>query len=153
MLGGKPWSQAIYRLLTRPSVIRYFLQRTWGSRSIDETLWAYDVLSARQPGAHFAPLHFLSGSLFSKDVHRLYEAVSQPVWMSHGLLGDFKDFRGKQLVRDRGNWKTTVYPTGALPYFEVPSAFHRAFDRFLESKLGNPAAEPPAVARHAAARA
>ena len=79
--------------------------RTWGSRSIDETLWAYDVLTARQHGARFAPLHFLSGGLFSQDIHRIYEAVPQPVWMSQGVRGDFKDFRGKRLVRDRGTSK------------------------------------------------
>lgn len=28
------WSGALYRALTRPAVIRYFLQRTWGSQSI-----------------------------------------------------------------------------------------------------------------------
>jgi pimeloyl-ACP methyl ester carboxylesterase len=143
LLSAKPWSQALYRGLTRPAVIRYFLQRTWGSRSIDETLWAYDVLTARQPGARFAPLHFLSGGLFSQDIHRIYEDISQPVWMSHGVLGDFKDFRGKRLVRDRGNWQTTVYRTGALPYFEVPSAFFSDFDAFLGGKTVHRREEPP----------
>lgn len=131
LLSAKPWSGALYRTLTRPAVIRYFLQRTWGRKSIDEALWAYDVLTARQSGARFAPLHFLAGSLFSNDIHRIYEAVSQPVWMSHGVRGDFKDFRGRHLVRDRGNWQTTIYPTGALPYLEVPSAFCQELDVFL----------------------
>ena len=132
LLSFRPWSRALYRVLTRPAVIRYFLQRTWGGKSIDEPLWAYDVLTARQPGARYAPLHFLSGTLFSQDIHRIYEAVSQPVWMSHGVRGDFKDFRGRCLVKDRGNWQTTVYQTGALPYYEVPTAFFQAFDAFLE---------------------
>lgn len=92
------------------------------------------MLTARQPGARFAPLWFLSGGLFSQDIHRIYEALTQPVWMSHGVLGDFKDFRGRRLVRDRGNWSTTVYPTGALPYFEVPMAFVQDFDAFLADR-------------------
>jgi len=95
------------------------------------------VLTARQPGARFAPLHFLSGGLFSQDIHRIYEAVSQPVWMSHAVSGDFKDFRGKRLVRDRGNWHTSVYQTGALPYFEGPSAFFQEFDAFLAGKTSD----------------
>jgi pimeloyl-ACP methyl ester carboxylesterase len=132
------WSQALYRGLTKPSVIRYFLQRTWGSKAIDETLWAYDVLTTHQPGARFAPLHFLSGGLFSQDIHTVYEAVSQPVWMSHGVRGDFKDFGAKRLVRDRGNWQTTVYPTGALPYFEEPTAFLSAFNAFLAGQPPGP---------------
>jgi len=131
LLGNAMWSEGLYRSLTKPSVIRYFLGRTWGSKSIDETLWAYDVLTTRQPGARFAPLHFLSGGLFSHDIHVIYEALSQPVWMSHGVRGDFTDFRAKRLVKDRGNWKTTVYPAGAMPYFELPAEFFRDFDAFL----------------------
>jgi pimeloyl-ACP methyl ester carboxylesterase len=141
LLTGRPWSRALYRTLTRPAVIRYFLQRTWGSKAIDETLWAYDVLTTRATGARFAPLHFLSGGLFSQDIHRIYEAVSQPVWISHGVRGDFKDFRGKALVKDRGNWRTTVYQTGALPYFEVPSAFFAGLDEFLGGESSGRRAE------------
>jgi pimeloyl-ACP methyl ester carboxylesterase len=150
LLSANLWSQSLYRLLTRPAVIRYFLQRTWGRKSIDETLWAYNVLTARQPGARFAPLHFLSGSLFSNDIHSIYEAVSQPVWMSHGVRGDFKDFRGKRVVHDRGNWHTTVYQTGALPYFEMQSAFLREFDAFLTVKDSGRSADTPVPAREEA---
>jgi pimeloyl-ACP methyl ester carboxylesterase len=132
LLRSRVWDQALYRGLTRPAVIRYFLERTWGSKSIDETLWRYDVLTARQPGARFAPYAFLSGALFSQDIHQVYESLSQPVWMSHGVRGDFKDFRGRRLLQTRGNWRTTVYQTGALPYFEVPSEFFDDFDAFLE---------------------
>lgn len=131
VLSARLWTQALYRGLTKPAVIRYFLQRSWGSKVIDETLWAYDVRTARQPGARFAPLHFLSGSLFSQDIHRIYESMSQPVWMSHGVRGDFKDFRARRLIDSRGNWQTTVFQTGALPYFEAPSEFFSAFDAFL----------------------
>lgn len=141
LLAAAPWSGALYRGLTRPAVIRYFLRRTWGSSAIDETLWTYDVLTARQPGARHAPLHFLSGGLFSRDIHRIYEALSQPVWMSHGVRGDFQDFRAKRLVRDRGNWRTTVYRTGALPYFEVPEAFCRDLDAFLADQHSNRGSE------------
>jgi pimeloyl-ACP methyl ester carboxylesterase len=151
LVTAKPWTQALYCGLTKPAVIRYFLQRTWGSKSIDEILWAYDVLTARQPGARFAPLHFLSGGLFSQDIHRIYETLPQPVWMSHGVRGDFKDFRGKRLVHDRGNWQTTVYETGALPYFEVPSAFFEEFDAFLSGKPSDRSVDTPVRALKEAA--
>jgi pimeloyl-ACP methyl ester carboxylesterase len=131
VLSAEPWAEALYRGLTKPSVIRYFLQRTWGSKAIDEILWEYDVLTARQPGARFAPLHFLSASMFSADIHQVYDDMTQPVWMSHGVRGDFNDYRGKALLRERADWITTVYPTGALPYFEVPGPFIQDFDRFL----------------------
>ncbi len=52
------WGAVVFRALTRPGVIRYFLRRTWGSEQIDEALWAYDVLTTTVPGAEHAPLHF-----------------------------------------------------------------------------------------------
>lgn len=125
------WSDALFRGLTRPGVVRYFLERTWGAKNIDEEMWAYDVATARQPGARFAPLHFLSAGLFSADVHTLYDGMTQPVWMSHGVRGDFTDYRGKTFLEGRPNWTFTIFQTGALPYFEVPDEFFRAFDRFL----------------------
>ncbi|KNZ32700.1 MAG: alpha/beta hydrolase [Methylibium sp. NZG] len=127
------WSNALYRGLTHPAVIRYFLERTWGSKSIDETLWSYDVATARQPGARFAPLHFIAGSLFSDDIHDVYEKASQPVWMSRGVRGDFADYRSDAVVRKLPNWKIDTFQTGALPYFEVPHDFFTAFNAFLQN--------------------
>jgi pimeloyl-ACP methyl ester carboxylesterase len=136
VLSARPWADALYRGLTRPGVIRYFLARTWGSARIDETLWAYDVLTARQPGARHAPLHFLAAALFSADIHVLYESLAAPVWMSHGVRGDFTDYRGRVLVDPEGRWQVSVYDSGALPYFEHPEAFFAAWDRFRAGAAG-----------------
>ena len=133
VLRGPGWGGALFRGLTRPGVIRYFLERTWGSKNIDETLWRYCVVTTRQPGAEFAPLHFLAGSMFSTDIHTVYTRLTQPVWMSHGVRGDFVDYRGKALVEGRPNWRFEVFPTGALPHFEVPQPFEAAYDAFLAS--------------------
>lgn len=130
VLRGPGWGGALFRGLTRPGVIRFFLEKTWGSKSIDETLWAYDVLTTRQPGAEHAPLHFLSAGLFSRDVNTLYEQLGQPVWMSHGRRGDFVDYRGKDTVMGRPNWQVDVFDTGAMPYFETPGLFLRRLDEF-----------------------
>jgi pimeloyl-ACP methyl ester carboxylesterase len=140
------WSEALYRGLTKPSVVRYFLERTWGSKAVDEALWAYDVRTARQPGARFAPLHFLAGSLFSDDIHTVYESVKQPVWMSHGVRGDFADYRSKGIVKACPNWQFSVFPTGALPYFEEPEDFLRTFDAFVRSESSFAGARPSATA-------
>ncbi len=132
---GAGWGGALFRGLTRPGVIRYFLRRTWGSTDIDEALWRYDVLTTRQPGAEHAPLHFLSAGLFSADIHTLYEQLEMPVWMSHGVRGDFTDYRNKTIVEGRPNWHFSVFPTGALPYFELPDRFCEAYDGFLSGQL------------------
>jgi hypothetical protein len=130
-LRGPGWGGPLFRALTRPAVIRYFLRRTWGSNAIDETLWRYDVLTTRRPGAEFAPLHFLSGGLFSADISDVYDALQLPVWMSHGVRGDFTDYRGKSRVERRPNWHITEFSTGAMPYFEVEAEFAAAYDAFL----------------------
>jgi pimeloyl-ACP methyl ester carboxylesterase len=143
ILRGPGWGGALFRGLTRPGVIRYFLERTWGSKQIDEALWQYDVLTTRQPGAEHAPLHFLSAGLFSADVHDLYTALRAPVWMVQGVRGDFTDYRGRRIVEGRPNWRFTTLPTGAMPYFEVPRDFTHAYDAFL--------AAPPPADTHAAA--
>ena len=131
-LRGPGWGGALFRGLTRPGVIRYFLGRTWGSSRIDERLWAYDVVTTRQPGAEHAPLYFLSGGLFSADIHRIYEALEMPVWMSHGVRGDFTDYRGSAWVAARANWRISVFQTGALPHFEELEAFTADYARVLE---------------------
>ena len=132
LLNAPLWSQAVFNGLTRPAVVRYFLQRTWGGKQIDERLWAYCVRTAAQPGARHAPLHFLSGGLFSSDIHTVYEALTQPVWMVHGTRGDFTDYRGKGIVARRPNWRFSVYGgCGALMYFEKPSQFNAELEAFL----------------------
>jgi len=126
VLRGPGWGAAVFRALTRPAVIRFFLRKTWGSPHIDEALWRYCILSAQQPGAEFAPLHFISGAMFSADIQTVYEQLDLPVWMCHGVRGDFTDYRGKALVASRSNWRFSVFPTGALPHFEVPAEFFAA---------------------------
>jgi len=137
---GGVWGGAVFRGLTKPGVIRYFLARTWGSKNIDEGLWAYDLLTTKAAGAEHAPLHFLSAQLFSADIHTVYEQLAMPIWMSHGMRGDFTDYRGKAIVEGRPNWQFTTFPTGALPYFEVPQEFCLAYDRFLGSSSVAPVA-------------
>lgn len=112
------WSQALFELLTRPGVVRYFLRRTFGSQAIDETLWQYCVQTARQPGARHAPLCFLSMAMFSTDIHTVYEALQCPVWISMATRGDFTDYRGLALLATRTRWQAVGVPGGALPYFE-----------------------------------
>lgn len=125
------WRSALYRALVRPGSIRYFLKRTWGSDDIDEQLAAYDDLTTHQPGAENAPYAFLSGRLFSTDIRTVYEALDMPTWLPHGTRGDFKDFSGADWLDARENWQRTPYPTGALPFFEIPSEFVADYSEFL----------------------
>ena len=133
LLAAPRWSQGVYRQLTRPGVIRFFLSKTWGSKQIDEGLFDYDLLTTRQPGARHAPLRFVSGYLFSRDAAQLYASLAMPVWMVHGVRGDFTDYRWRAVIEKRRNWQFQVMQTGALPYFEQPGDFCAGYDRFLLS--------------------
>jgi pimeloyl-ACP methyl ester carboxylesterase len=125
------WGQALFDLLVSKPSIRYFLEKTWGSKAIDEGLAAYAYLTAHQPGARHAPFTFVSGALFSTDIRRVYERLALPVWMPHGTRGDFNDFRGAQWVRERPNWTVEPLATGAMPHFESTGQFVQKYSRFL----------------------
>ena len=132
------WSEGFFRLLTSRPGIRYFLNKTWGSRDIDIGLLEYDYLTTHQPGAQHAPYYFVSGFLFSENIIRIYHSLTLPVWMSHGVRGDFVDYSNETEVLGRANWNIEVFPTGAMPHFEAKAQFIAAYDAFLAG------ASPPA---------
>ena len=125
--------QALFALLVSRPSMRYFLQRTWGNKQIDEGLLEACWHSAHQPGAVHAPLSFLSGRLFARDIRTVYEALRCPVWLVHGTRGDFRDYSGADWTAQRPNWRRTVFEAGALPHFEHSEAFTSAYSGFLES--------------------
>ena len=106
------WRGGLYRALVRPSVVRYFLRRTWGSAGFDEGLAAYDDMTTHQPGAENAPLAFLSGSLFSRDIRTVYERLDMPVWLGHGTRGDFRDFSEAEWTRETRELATAAVRHG-----------------------------------------
>ena len=85
------WGRSLFDALTSRVSIRFFLQKTFGSKRIDEGLFRYAYASAHQPDAEHAPFSFLSGFLFSKDALTLFKSLAMPVWMAHGVRGDFVD--------------------------------------------------------------
>ena len=130
------WGRALFDLLNSRASQRYFLAKTFGSEAaIDPGLLEYDYLTAHQPDAQHAPFAFISALLFSGDITRVYESLDMPVWVSHGVRGDFTDYAGVDRFANRPNWQVSVFQTGGLPYFERPDEFNTAYDRFLEQAL------------------
>jgi hypothetical protein len=145
-LGGR----VVYDLLTTRPSIRYFLKKTWGSDQIDESMLEYDYLTTHQPDAQYAPYAFVSGYLFSLDIQSVYRALELPVWMVHGVRGDFQDYSKSPLFQARPNWTIQVFPTGALPHFELPGEVTRSYDDFVEGvieRMSRPIASVPAQSR------
>jgi pimeloyl-ACP methyl ester carboxylesterase len=131
VLEGRPWSAGLFSLLSSRASIRFFLKKTFGSDNYDRGLADYDYITTHQPGAEHAPYDFVSGFLFSTDALRLYQALMLPVWISHGVRGDFVDYNAKGSVAGRANFTITVFQTGALPHFEAKDEFIKAYDAFL----------------------
>jgi pimeloyl-ACP methyl ester carboxylesterase len=127
------WGQALFDLLNSRVSQRYFLKQSFGSyEAIDRGLLEYDYLTAHQPGARHAPYAFVSGTLFSADISRVYEKLDLPVWLAYGTRGEFSDFSGTGNVAARGNWTIQSFETGSIPYFERPQEFIAAYQRFLD---------------------
>ena len=135
-LAHRPWSRPLFDLLTSRPSVRYFLRRTFGRREVDETLIDAAWRAARHPEAHHAPLCFLSGFMFSRDIAPLYEALAMPVWMVHGVRGDFTDYRQKTLLALGPRWSFAVLQTGAIPWFEDLPGFLAAYTDFLTAPGG-----------------
>ena len=125
------WGRPLYDLLVSRPSMRFFLEKTWGSKDIDEGLFEYDQAAAHQPGAEHAPFSFLTGHLFPADISRVYALLDRPVWMVHGTRGDFVDYRHVDTVRDKPNWTVDVMPTGAFPHFERLADVVARYDAFL----------------------
>lgn len=132
LLAFPPWKSRIFSALTSRTSIRYFLQKTWGSKQIDEGLLDHDYIATHQPGAENAPYYFVSGYLFSTDALNLYQKLSMPVWMAHGVRGDFVDYSQKAGVQHLPNWQIDVFQTGAMPHFEKPGEFIAGYDAFIQ---------------------
>jgi len=130
------WGRPLFDALTSRVSMRFFLQKTFGSKHIDEGLFDYAYASAHQPGAEHAPFSFLSGFLFSTDALTLCKGLSMPVWMAHGVRGDFVDYSRKHEVEERPNWTIRVFETGAMPHFERLGEVVAAYDDFLDKVAG-----------------
>ncbi len=126
------WSQALFDLVVSRASMRFFLQKTFGSKSIDEELFAYDQASAHQPGARHVVWSFLSGYLFADDATRVYKALTLPIWTCHGHRGDFVDYSKEREVAGKPNWHFAEFDTGAMPQFECLDGVVASYDRFLD---------------------
>ena len=125
------WGRTLFDgLISKPSM-RFFLEKTWGSKDIDEGLFRYDYASAHQPGAEYAPFSFISGFLFCRDALTVYKELGLPVWMTHGIRGDFVDFGRKKEVQGKPNWTIEVFRTGAMSHFERLHEVAASYDAFL----------------------
>jgi pimeloyl-ACP methyl ester carboxylesterase len=139
-----PIGEPLFRLLTTSASMRWFLERTWGSPVIDEALLSYGHVSAHRPGARHAPAAFIGGALFTQGIAERYALLAPPVWLAHGVRGEFADFGGVTRIGPPAHWRWDTFGTGAMPQLEAPRLFIARYDAFLERAAqtvrGSPAA-------------
>jgi pimeloyl-ACP methyl ester carboxylesterase len=147
MLRSTAFGRGLYRLLTTRASMRWFLSRTWGTRHFDRRLLEHSRECAALPGAEHMPLQFVSGGLFTRGIIERYRALPVPVWVAHGHRGSFTDFRGCPVRTGAGTTpasyavERTVFDAGAMPHFELPDVFDKAYQRFL-SRIAHTVASP-----------
>lgn len=113
------WGRPIFDLLTTRASIQYFLSKSFvGPVPLD--LVEYDYLSAHQLGAEHAPLHFISGKLFTPKIcSTVYQYIKPPtlVIYDRDYFTRFDMLPG--LMVSNPVWRAArIIPTQGLPQFE-----------------------------------
>jgi len=113
------WSQGLYDLLaTRPS-INYFLQRNFAG-TVDQGWVDYSYATAHQPGARYAPFHFVSGKLFTPDIREtVYEQLTIPVLVLYDQDPNVRFDTLPDVLQRNTNWRAQrITPTLGVPHWE-----------------------------------
>ncbi len=142
------WGAPVFRCLTTEALMRKFMERAWGSTMIDEAQLASAHSSARQPGARPALAAFTAGALFTEGIAERYAQLMPPVWLAHGVRGEFANFGGLARIGPPRHWSHDTFGTGALPHLETPDMFMARYNAFLrraEEPLTAAAGTPPQV--------
>jgi pimeloyl-ACP methyl ester carboxylesterase len=145
-----PIGEPLFRMLTTPASMRWFLERTWGSPVIDEALLTYGHVSARRPGGRHAPAAFIGGTLFTQGIAERYALIAPPVWLAHGVRGEFADFGGLSRIGPPKHWSWDTFGTGAMPQLEAPRLFIARYDAFVERVAATVQWSPEAAVANAA---
>ena len=112
-------SQALFALLTRQDVIRYYLQQSFVGE-VPASFIKYAYAASHQPGARYAPLYFLSTQMFTPDaLTSLYDRLTLPVTVLYDQDPNVSFAALPDFVAERPNWQAIrVQPSLGLPHWE-----------------------------------
>lgn len=131
ILANPKWGQALYDLIATRFSIKYFLEQSFEGEP-DAGLQDYGYLTSHQPGAHHAPLYFVSGTLFTPDIRQaVYEKLTIPVLVIYDR-DNFVNFDTlPDVVSAYDNWQSVrITPTKGLPQFEKLDDVTATLDAF-----------------------
>lgn len=128
------WGQAFFDLIATRRSIHYFLQQSFEG-VVDARMEAYAYRTSHQPGAHHAPLYFVTGKLFRKDIReQVYEKLTLPVLVIYDIDNFVRFDTLPDLLDERQNWRAVrIVPTRGLAQFEKMPEVARQLDRFWQN--------------------
>jgi pimeloyl-ACP methyl ester carboxylesterase len=126
------WSQGFYDLLTTRAAIRHSLRKSF-LRAPGEGMVHYAYLTSHQPGARFAPLHYMSGHLFTDGIHDVYSGLEMPVLVMADD-DDYQDFDAlPEFLSQHLDWRVASVPGArSMPHFENINGTALALDYFWQ---------------------
>jgi len=145
---GKP----LFSLLTTKPSIRWFLGQAFVGTT-PEYLVRYALETASQPGAHHAPLKFLTFSLFTEQaITRLYSRLKLPCLVLYDRDPNIGFERLSELTEVHSHWAAKqLSPSLGLPHWELPAETIEALEDFWQPP-GQGAMRSGGVADHGACR-
>ena len=125
------WGRPLFDLLATRASINLFLGRNFVSDPPAEFI-DYAYMSSHQPGAHHAPLYFVSAQLFTEDVYTaVYQQLTTPALVIYDEDPNVSFDRLPALVAENDNWRAArVGPSLGLPHWEQPAATTAALEEF-----------------------
>ncbi len=125
------WSRALFDIVASRPSIAYYLQKSF-ENAIPSGLIETAYANAHQPGAHCAPIAFLSGKLFTRNIRKsVYNALSLPVLVLYDRDAFVRFDMLPNTVHEHSNWQAIrVKPTRGMPHFDKPGETFYHMDQF-----------------------
>lgn len=113
------WSQALFDLITSKPSIGYYTGQSFVGEP-PQAFLSYAYATSHQPGARFAPLHFLGGHLFTPDARTaLYGQTTQPGLILYDQDPNINFGSLPALLEANNQWQAVrIAPTMGLPHWE-----------------------------------
>ena len=129
---SSPWvGRPLFRLLTSKPSIRWFLGQAFVGTT-PEHMVRYALETTSQPGAHFAPIKFLTFSLFTEQaVSRLYSRLKLPCLVLYDRDPNIGFERLPELTGVHSHWAAKqLSPSLGLPHWELTAETIEALEDF-----------------------
>jgi pimeloyl-ACP methyl ester carboxylesterase len=125
------WGRALYDLIATRRSIEFFLKQSFVG-AVPPALINYAYATAHQPGAHYTPLRFVSGLLFTRNARQeLYERLTLPVLVVYDRDAFVRFDALPEFCAAHANWQSVrLEPTRGLPQFEAMPRLAAELDQF-----------------------